>query len=194
MDYAKGTGAALTVKQETDKYFDQLSGKVMKAYIRDGELKQVDVSGNAETIFYPKEDNGDFIGMNTTQSSNVQIYFVNQEVEHVLFTTATTGTMYPLDQIPSGADRLHAFFWATQERPLKPGDVFENPPRTPRPLSAPKSATAMDKDNQKDRPSSSNVTRTMGTKTKHKQQDTDEENSNSADNKRNNSKRRSTRK
>lgn len=194
VDYAKGTGAALTVKQETDKYFDQLSGKVMKAYIRDGELKQVDVSGNAETIFYPKEDNGDFIGMNTTQSSNVQIYFVNQEVEHVLFTTATTGTMYPLDQVPSGADRLHAFFWATQERPLKPGDVFENPPRTPRPSSAPKSATAMDKDNQKDSPSSSNVTRTMGNKTKHKQQDTNEENSNSADNKRNNSKRRGTRK
>ena len=191
VDYAKGTGAALTVKQETDQYFDQLSGKVMYAYIRDGELRQVDVSGNAETIFYPKEDNGDFIGMNTTESSNVQIFFVNEEVEHVLFTTSTTGTMYPLDQIPSGADQLHAFFWATQERPLKPGDVFDNPPRTPRPSSAPKSASSLDKDNQ-DNPSS-NVTRTMGNKTKHKIQNNEESSDDSADTKRNNSKRRGAR-
>lgn len=190
VDYAKGTGAALTVKQEAANYFDQLSGKVMFAYIREGELRQVDVSGNAETIFYPKEDNGEFIGMNTTQSSNVQIFFVNQEVEHVLFTTATNGTLYPLDQVPGGADQLHAFFWATQERPMKPGDVFDNPPRTPRPSSAPKSATAMDKDNQ-DNPTS-NVKRTMGNKTKHKAQD-NEEISNSANDKRNNSKRRGAR-
>lgn len=190
IDYAKGTGAALTVKQETDQYFDQMSGKVMKAYIRDGELKQVDVSGNAETIFYPKEDNGDFIGMNTTQSSNVQIFFVNEEVEHVLFTTSTTGTMYPLNQIPSGADRLHAFFWATQERPLKPGDVFDNPPRTPRPSSAIISATSTDKDEDKGKTSS--IKRTMGNKTKHKQ-DNNEENSNSADSKRNSSRRRGAR-
>ena len=190
IDYAKGTGAALTVKQETDQYFDQMSGKVMKAYIRDGELKQVDVSGNAETIFYPKEDNGDFIGMNTTQSSNVQIFFVNEEVEHVLFTTSTTGTMYPLNQIPSGADRLHAFFWATQERPLKPGDVFDNPPRTPRPSSAIISATSTDIDEDKGKTSS--IKRTMGNKTKHKQ-DNNEENSNSADSKRNSSRRRGAR-
>ena len=190
IDYAKGTGAALTVKQETDQYFDQMSGKVMKAYIRDGELKQVDVSGNAETIFYPKEDNGDFIGMNTTQSSNVQIFFVNEEVEHVLFTTSTTGTMYPLNQIPSGADRLHAFFWATQERPLKPGDVFDNPPRTPRPSSAIISATSTDKDEDKGKTSS--IKQTMGNKTKHKQ-DNNEENSNSADSKRNSSRRRGAR-
>ena len=190
IDYAKGTGAALTVKQETDQYFDQMSGKVMKAYIRDGELRQVDVSGNAETIFYPKEDNGDFIGMNTTQSSNVQIFFVNEEVEHVLFTTSTTGTMYPLNQIPSGADRLHAFFWATQERPLKPGDVFDNPPRTPRPSSAIISATSTDIDEDKGKTSS--IKRTMGNKTKHKQ-DNNEENSNSADSKRNSSRRRGAR-
>ena len=189
VDYAKGTGAALTVKQEAVDYFDQLSGKVMFAYIRDGELRQVDVSGNAETIFYPKEDNGEFIGMNTTQSSNVQIFFVNQEVEHVLFTTATNGTLYPLDQVPSGADKLHAFFWATQERPLKPGDVFDNPPRTPRPSSAPISATALDKD---EKSPTSTVNRTMGTKTKHKIQD-NEESTSSANDKRTNSKRRGTR-
>ena len=151
--HAHGTGAALVVKQETHKYFDQLSGKEMTAYIDNGELTQVDVSGNAETIFYPHEEKGDFIGMNRTQSSFVQIYFEEEQVHHVLFTTETTGTLYPLNQIPAGLDQLSAFFWATTERPLVPGDVFANPPRTPRPVGAPISATGDDdkKDKSKDK-------------------------------------------
>lgn len=142
MDHAHGIGAALVVKQETAKYFDQLSGKEMTAFITDGEMTKVDVSGNAETIFYPHEEGGDFIGMNRTQSSFVQIFFENEQVDHVLFTTETTGTLYPLNQIPEGQDKLSAFFWATNERPLKPGDVFGRPERTVRPKGAPISATA----------------------------------------------------
>lgn len=149
VDYAHGVGAALTVKQETDTYFDQMAGKEMKAYIEDGELRRVDVSGNAETIFYPKEDNGDFIGMNRTQSSYVQVFLEDETIHHVLFTTETTGTLYPTDQIPDGQDQLSMFFWATTERPLKPGDVFARPERTPRPAGAPISATADNSGNNK---------------------------------------------
>lgn len=167
VDHAHGTGAALIVKQETPRFYDQLSGKEMTAYIRNGELTQVDVSGNAETIFYPHEENGDFIGMNRTQSSFVQIYFQEEQVHHVLFTTETTGTLYPLNQIPAGMDQLSAFFWATKERPLVPGDVFANPPRTPRPIGAPISATGDDdkkdaakdkKDNKQDKKTTINRT------------------------------------
>lgn len=151
VDYALGIGAALTVKQETDTYFDQMAGKEMKAYIEDGELKRVDVSGNAETIFYPKEDNGNFIGMNRTQSSFVQVFLEDEQIHHVLFTTETTGTLYPTDQIPAGQDQLSMFFWATTERPLQPGDVFSRPERTKRPEGAPISAMAEPgKDKSKD--------------------------------------------
>ena len=173
--HAHGTGAALVVKQETAKYFDQLSGKEMTAYINDGVLTQVDVSGNAETIFYPHEENGDFIGMNRTQSSYVQIYFKDEQVDHVLFTTSTTGTLYPLNQIPAGQDKLSAFFWATNERPLKPGDVFDNPKRTPRPAGAPISATGEEeKDKVKDKkedgkPVKAPINRPIGNKNKRKQ-------------------------
>jgi len=143
VDHAHGTGAALVVKQETDDYFDQLSGKEMTAYIIDRVLRQVDVSGNAETIFYPKEDNSDdYFGMNRTKSSYVNIFFTEEHVDHALFTTETIGTIYPLDQVPAGQDRLSSFFWATVERPLVPGDVFNHPERTPRPVGAPISATA----------------------------------------------------
>lgn len=141
IDYVKGINNAITIKQESLSYFDQMAGKELIAYVRDEELKQVDVNGNALTIFYPKQEDGSFFGMNTTQSSYVKIYLENQEIHHIVILPQPQGTLYPIDQVPSGADRLEGFFWAEQERPLKPGDVFLRPMRTARPIIGAQSAT-----------------------------------------------------
>lgn len=133
VDYLHGVGAAVMIQQVTDSFFNQMSGKQAYAYVREGEVKEVEVKGNALTVYYPREDNGKFIGVNTTESSTIYMYLIDQQVDHVLFTTETNGTIYPLDQVPAGADRLGGFFWATQERPQVPGDVFLKPERTARP-------------------------------------------------------------
>ncbi len=146
VDYAHGMGSAIAIQQETLTKYNQLSGKEMIAYVRDGELRQVDVNGNAETVFYPKEDDGSFMGVNKTQSSFVKIYLQDQQIEHILFTTATTGTMYPLDSIALEDTHLAGFFWAEHERPQVPGDVFDNPPRTPRPVQGAISASNLNEE------------------------------------------------
>ena len=84
----------------------------------------VDMSGNALTIYYPKEEDGDYVGMNTTESSFIRMYIENEEIHHIRFTKETTGVLYPMDQIPAGGDRLAIFFWADYVRPTDPVDVF----------------------------------------------------------------------
>ncbi len=126
VDYAHGIGNALTVKRETTTFFDQMAGKEMKAYIRDGELYEVEVNGNAQTVFYPQDDDSTYIGMNTTESSYVWVYFEERKIHHILFTTETNGTLYPLDQIPEGKDRLPNFFWEETTRPGTPEEIFTN--------------------------------------------------------------------
>jgi lipopolysaccharide export system protein LptA len=141
-DYAHGVGNAIAIKHEARDMFDQMQGKEMFAYIRDGEIRQVDVSGNAETIFYPREDDGTFTGVNKTQSSLVKLYLKDQKIERIVFTTTTNGTMYPLDQIKDSERFLNAFFWAKKERPRDPKDVFRRAERTPRPKEKAASAVA----------------------------------------------------
>lgn len=141
VDYAHGINNAITIKREARDYFNQMAGKEMFAYVRDGELRQVDVNGNALTVFYPKQEDGTFFGMNTTQSSYVKVFLENQEIHHIVILPQPQGVIYPMDQIPAGKDKLAGFFWAEQERPLKPGDVFLRPARTPRPGSGAISAT-----------------------------------------------------
>lgn len=128
VDYAHGIGNCIAIQQQTPRYYNQMAGKEMYAYIRDGELRQVDVSGNAETVFFPQDEKtGDWIGVNKTQSSFVKLFIKDEKIDYVVFTSATTGTLYPIDHLSDAETHLGTFFWADDQRPRKPGDVFAKP-------------------------------------------------------------------
>jgi len=148
VDYMHGVGNALAVKREGFSEFNQLAGKEMLAYVKDGDVYLVDVKGNAETIFYPREDDGSYVGVNRTQSSFVKMYMQNRQIDHVVFTTATTGVMIPIDQALPEETKLSGFFWAEAERPLCPADIFLYPPRTERPSAVAISASADDEEEE----------------------------------------------
>jgi len=124
VDHAVGLGNALCIMWDTLEYFNQMSGKQVIAYLEDGEVKTVDTDGNALTIYYAKENDGEFVGMNTTASSFIRMYVNNRQIHHMRFTKETTGVLYPMDQIPAGGDRLENFFWEDGIRPTDPEDVF----------------------------------------------------------------------
>ena len=142
VDYAHGVGECIAIQQQTPRYFNQMAGKEMFAYIRDGEVTRIDVNGNAETVFFPQdENNGEWLGVNKTQSSFVKVYMKSnkdssngqssnsQSIDHVVFTAATTGTMYPIGHLKDEETHLSQFFWADHLRPRNPGDVFLHPER-----------------------------------------------------------------
>lgn len=141
VDYFYGLGNAISVQKESQIRFDQLAGKEIYGYVTDGELRQIYVKGNAQTIVFPTEDDGSFVGMNKTESSYVRLFLKDKKIDRVVFTSATSGTLYPLEGLSDSQTHLSSFFWAEQERPVKPGDVFRKPERTDRPKAQPHSAT-----------------------------------------------------
>lgn len=124
VEHMYGVGSALCVMEDSVDFYNQMSGKEVTAYIKDGALDIIDMSGNALTIYYAKEDDGEYVGLNTTESSFIRMYIEDQQMHHMRFTKETTGVLYPMDQIPSGGDRLALFFWAAEVRPTGPEDVF----------------------------------------------------------------------
>lgn len=148
-DHIHGVGNATAIKQQEHKIFNQLAGKQMYAYIVDGDLHTVDVHGNAETVFYPQEDDGKYLGINKTQSSFVKMFFKNRMIQRVLFTTSTSGVLIPMSQALEEEKFLVTFFWAEGERPHGPGDIFLRPTRTPRPdAQAISAAAAVDEEEE----------------------------------------------
>lgn len=132
VDHAVGIKNALCVMNDTLEIYNQMSGKEITAYLIDGEVKTVDVSGNALTVYYPEEEGGGYIGVNNTESSYIRVYVENQEIQRIRFTKETTGALYPLDQIPEGAERLALFFWEEESRPANKDDVFRKVPKKAR--------------------------------------------------------------
>ena len=124
---------AVAIQQEDSLHFNQLSGKEIVAYLDSGELKRINVNGNAETIYYPRDEkDSTLIGLNKTQSSFVFMYLKNKKVKRVVMTTASNGTMYPLTQL-SGSDLyLKNFFWLKNQRPKNKSDLFTVYPKVKR--------------------------------------------------------------
>jgi hypothetical protein len=133
IDHVHIQRAAMAVQKEDSLYFNQLSGKEIIAYIDSGELRRVNVNGNAETIYFPKDDaDSTLIGINKTESSYVVMYLKNKKVERIVMTSATSGVMYPLGQLSGGDLYLKNFFWLKSERPENSADVMRTAVRETR--------------------------------------------------------------
>jgi lipopolysaccharide export system protein LptA len=150
LDYLYGFNNAITVKREGENEYDQMAGKEMFAYVRDGDIYLVDVKGNAETIFYPREEDGSYLGVNKTQSSYVKVFLTDRTVDYVVFTTSSSGVISPMSKATDEDKFLGTFFWADAERPRQPGDIFLRPTRTPRPDAQKISAASEDDEEEEE--------------------------------------------
>jgi lipopolysaccharide export system protein LptA len=116
---------AVAAQKVDSLYFNQLSGKEITAYVDSGDLRRVNVDGNAETIYFPiDEGDSTIVGINKTESSYVTMHLKNKKVQRIVFTTKTTGAMYPLPQVTGGDLYLKNFFWLDKERPITSTDVL----------------------------------------------------------------------
>lgn len=135
VDHLHGTGNAIAIKQETTDYFNQLAGKEIFAYLTDGEIRKIQVDGNAETIFFPADEAnpGEYLGVNQSQSSYVTMYLQEKKIERVIIYPSPTGTFYPLKEVNDSNSRLASFHWDDKRRPLTPDDVFHERSSLPAP-------------------------------------------------------------
>ena len=117
--------AAMAVQQHDSLYFNQLSGKEIIAHLDSGQLRRINVNGNAETIYFPVDDkDSTLIGVNKTQSSFVVLHLKNKKVDRIVLTSVSNGNMYPITELVGDALYLKNYFWLAEQRPMKKEDIF----------------------------------------------------------------------
>ncbi|MDR2928070.1 MAG: hypothetical protein LBV41_07735 [Cytophagaceae bacterium] len=114
---------AFIISREDTVHFNQIKGKLMTGYIRDNELHRIDVDGNGQTVYYPKDD-GVMIGVNRTESSNLTILLENRQIEGITTRVQPAGNLNPPLLIPLEAQRLESFRWLDEYRPKQMSDIF----------------------------------------------------------------------
>ena len=124
IDWAHIHNQALSVERIDSVNYNQVSGKDMKAYFKDGEMEQVDVIGSVRLVYYPMEKDSTLIGMNVSESSELNVYLENRKLKKMVMKPQSSGTLYPMDQLPPETMKLENFGWFDYVRPLNKKDIF----------------------------------------------------------------------
>lgn len=118
---------AFSAERVEGNFFNQLSGKEMIAYFRDGEMYQLDVNGNVQAIMLPMENDSTYNKIVNVESSFMTADFEGRDILRMKMWPATNGTVTPLYLAKKSIFYLPAFKWYTDMRPLSPEDVFVVP-------------------------------------------------------------------
>ncbi|MCU4177770.1 OstA-like protein [Carboxylicivirga sp. N1Y90] len=124
MDKAELINSAFIVSPEDSLLFNQIKGRNMTGYIRDNELYKIDVDGNGQTIYYPKDKNL-VIGVNRAESSNLTISLNNRQISGIKMRIDPNGNLNPPYILPTEDVRLQGFIWLESIRPKSKLDIFK---------------------------------------------------------------------
>ena len=108
--------------------YNQVSSKEMFAFFVNGEIREARAKGNVLIGYYFEEGDSVPIIYNYQQTSELRMFMKGKKLESV-WTPKTSGTMYPLNQIPEDRKRLPGFMWYDYIRPLDRYDIFNWRPK-----------------------------------------------------------------
>ena len=116
--------AAFIISLEPDSAgYDQVKGKLITGYIRNNDLYKIDVDGNGQTIYYPK-DGPNLIGVNRAESSNMSIWLKDRRINNITMRVSPAGSMNPPLLLGEKDCKLQGFRWLEDYRPKSKGDIF----------------------------------------------------------------------
>lgn len=125
--------ATAVMEVDSGNYYNQIGGSEMFAYFMQNEIKTVKVIGNAQTIYYPLEEQEKTdslvtmkrMGMNRFYASEIKIYLDSGEVTGVTYYEQPDGIFYPMDQIKKDEQFVQNFATNFALRPKSVEDLLK---------------------------------------------------------------------
>jgi lipopolysaccharide export system protein LptA len=139
------TSNAFAVSRDTLNNFNQVKGRKMTSYFKNGTIGHVVIEGNGESIYYVLQEQEDTLktdtarylvkvtlltGMNKMICSNMRINFDAGKISNVSSYVKPDASFFPPHELKPEDERLKGFVWRETEKPLKT-DVVKRPMRPP---------------------------------------------------------------
>lgn len=125
MAHVREYALAIQSRQKEGQY-NQISGRDMKIYFTEGDLRHLLVDGSAESLYYLVESDsvGTIIGLNKTESPYLSMDFKDSELEKLKLWSATKAVTTPLTLLGPDDSTLKGFMWLDYLRPMHKMDIF----------------------------------------------------------------------
>lgn len=117
-------GSAFIIAMKDSSKYDQIKGKNMTCHFRNNKIFRVNVNGNGQTIFYPKDDDNEYIGANKADCSDLVIYIEEGKISTIKFLKKPDAVLFPIEEAPINELVLKGFQWLDTIRPKNKDDIF----------------------------------------------------------------------
>lgn len=105
-------------------HYDQISGNDLVCFFDDGKIREMDMSGNVQIIYYPEEKDKSMIGLNQMVGNYLKVWFADQKMEKLLLWPNVVGSLTPIQLVTDDILYLDGFRWMSYLRPKNPLDVL----------------------------------------------------------------------
>ena len=134
---------ALTINKIAGNIFNQLKGTTINCYFKEGEIDFIRSKGNAESIYYIKDDHNAYSGVNKAHGDIIDMIFApkldslgkpaldsagkskGKELNRVVVRSDAEGSMIPIKKVNFDDMRLRGFKWQEDRRPKSKQELFE---------------------------------------------------------------------
>lgn len=112
------TSEANVVSTEDALFFDQITGKWIEASFFEGKLARMYVNGNAQLVYYLRDKEKAYIGVNTTEASSMLFLLEDNKVQEIRNFNQPQSKVLPMEKTDHDAIKVKGFQWAPERRPL----------------------------------------------------------------------------
>jgi lipopolysaccharide export system protein LptA len=115
--------AFIISKDDTNK-FNQVKGRDMVGFFKNNELYKIKVMGNAESVYFAREEDHSLIGITKVYSSDMLIFVEKNQIKTITYQNQPKGGTYPEKDFSTYDLKLKGFKWIEGKRPLTKTDIF----------------------------------------------------------------------
>ena len=104
--------------------FNQIKGGILNGNFVEGNLKNIEVIGNTQVIYYLYSDDNELIGIDKTLCSSLDMVMEDNEIFDIKFNIKPDGEVFPDEEIDINERRFKGFVWKINEKPMSKNDLF----------------------------------------------------------------------
>ena len=124
LDSLKVYSNAFIINQIDEVKYNQIKGRKMFGKFAKNKIHRVFVNGNGQTLYFPKDKNEGFIGMNKAICSNIIIKFKDNDVSAITFLTKPEAKLHPMREATGPESKLEGFKPRYDERPNSKAEIL----------------------------------------------------------------------
>ena len=108
---------AFNITKDTLGNFNQIKGRKMTGYFKEGKISRFHVEGNGESIYFDVIGDSLLRGMNKMLCANIMMFFEDGQIQQINWLVKPEGSFNPPHLIAEEDMKLEGFIWREEEKP-----------------------------------------------------------------------------